>query len=583
MSRTLFAHQSKSIENMLECESRIEVEMKSRIKFRSTYGILSNPIGSGKTLTMLSLLHNHPLPIEKCSAVIFGNSSVQLDIKDYLMDPASQGSGFMFGNIHVPRCQYLPYQLVLCTKPLVNEWINEAGIAGIPIRPIFTPTIVKKIVNDPPEPHSIIVVYPELLQETISALSQNSPNPMLKGCAVFERVVMDDIHMANKWSHAKYSLLSLFTWFLSATPNVLDGTMLTSKLRRACSTFSAYGMISPLAHMVRVDTVNEYVEPPVVPKYHYVMTHWASDAMSGVLTDEVKHMLNIGDYTGLRNHFKTILGDEEDICKPIHELVLSSEIKELERLKKSKERFIENDMSTENVDAKIESQKRKIEGIRERVSVVNQEEAECPICMCDVERKEMTVTPCCYNMFCKDCIHTEIKARKVCPTCRASLKKSQLMNITDSGDTISLTHIAQRIDEKKIKSKGMYKTCFEAIEKIMSQDYKKKYIIFTETADSVLTYKKYLSSNMDIKLVTLSGRLNSMKKNIESLREGLANGMFLNSGSMEAGLNLQFVDEIILVGSSDNDRLKQAIGRVRRYPRTEPVIVNYVAEVDTTE
>lgn len=595
MSRQLFPHQANSIEMMLECESRIEVETSSHLKFRSTYGILSNPIGSGKTLTMLSLLNNHPLTIDNCKTVIFGSSSVQVEIKEYLMDPENQTSGRlqegMIGLIKavervqlgIPQCRYLPYQLVLCTKPLVNEWINEAGASGIPIRSIFTPTLANKLKTDRPEPHSIIVVYPELLQATIKSLMVQEDIPLIGGCVVFDRVILDDIHMANKWKRDEaYSILGLFTWFLSATPEVLENIYLVARLRNACSAFSSYGMLSPVAHMVKVD-VNTYVEPPVIKNHYIVEPHWAANTLSDILTDEVKHMLNMGDYNGIRNHFKTLLGNDEDVCKPIHELVLETEIKELDRLKKSLERFIENDMNTDNVCEKIESQKRKIEGIRERIDIVKQEEAECPICMCDVERKYMSLTPCCYNMFCKDCISAELQVRKMCPTCRSPLKKTHLLNIMENGETISMTHIAEKVDKSKLQNKERNNTCYGAIEKIMSRDYKKKYIIFTETSESVSIYKKYLMTNPDIKLTTLSGRLSSMKKNIDSLREGLVNGMFLNSMSMEAGLNLQFVDEIILVGNCKNDRLKQAIGRVRRYPRTEPVIVNYVSEQEVTE
>lgn len=569
MSRELFPHQLKSVELMLEAESRIEIQTDSLIKFRSTYGILTNSIGSGKTLTMMTLLNNHPLTIETCKTIIFGSSAIQVDIRDYVMKPESQN---FTGGIFVPMCRYLPYQIVLCTKPLINEWISEADKSGIILRPISTETQAKNLATNRPAHHSIIVIHPELIHQTICGLLADEPYPMREGCVVFDRVVFDDIHMANKWKNSPYSILGLFTWFLSATPSVIDDKRtLTKHLRSTCSAFSAYGMISPAAHMVNV-RVDTFMEPPVIEKSHPVSSHWAAECLSDVLTPEVKNMLNIGDYDGIKTHFKNILG--EKVCKPIHELVLETEFVELERLKRNKERFIENDMSTDHVDEKIEKQQRKINGIKERIDVVSQEEAECPICMCDVERKEMSITPCCFNMFCSQCIAAECKTRKLCPTCRSPLKISQLLGITGTGEAVSIDHIAKMTRKKNGVNVSF--TVYEAIEKIMSQDFKKKYIILTQSSDSVKTYKKYLEKTPEINLTTLSGRLSSMKRNIDNLREGISNGLFLNSNSTEAGLNLQFVDEIIIVGDFEESRLKQAIGRVKRYPRTEPIIVNYV-------
>lgn len=559
MSRELFPHQIKSVELMLEAESRMEIVTESKISFKSNYGILSNPIGSGKTLTMLTLLNNHPLTLDTCKSVFIRRSGIQLDIKGYLMEPVRDE--------FLDECRYIPYQLVVCTKPLINEWVNEAETSGIPIHTVSTDTQAKKLETKPPKPHSIIVVHTEQLQLVCKTLS----GTMESGHVVFDRVVFDDIHMAKKWKTIRYTTFGLFTWFLSATPGVLTHSNVGVRLRSLCPVLPNDYMLIRTSHLVNVPVIT-YVEPPVVTKHHLVDTHWMSDSLAGILTHEVKHMLNMGDYDGIRRHFKNILGEE--VCKPIHELVLDAEVAELDKLKKAFEKYEEEGMNTTNITNKILSQKRKIDGIRERIDVVNQEEAECPICMCDVERKEMSITPCCFNMFCTECINNEIKVRKACPTCRAPLKKSGLLKVTESGQTISMTHIASMTIKKN--SDRSYKTVYEAVEKIMSQDFNKKYIIFTETNDTVKTYKKYLEAVPEIKLASLSGRLSTIKKGIDELREGSLNALFLNSKSSEAGLNLQFVDEIIFIGYCGEDRYNQAIGRVRRYPRTEPVVVHRV-------
>jgi len=579
MTRALFPHQTQAIESMLQCESRVEIQHSiSKLKIRSTYGMFTNPIGSGKTLTTLSLMHEHPLTLETCKMILFNAGTTQIEIsREYLTNIESQRASCPSGfQSRIPQCRYLPYQVVVCTKPLVNEWINEADRSGIPIHAIQSPTMATKLANNKPAPHSIIVCYPDVLFKTLASLNSETT---FEGCFVLDRVIFDDIHMnTGAWKNvSKYSMLGLFTWFLSATPNVIDERNVLKRLQAACSAFSQYSWaISTEAHVVNTP-VTGYVDAPVLEKNYLVDRHTLSRVLSEIITPEIQNMLDVGDFDGIKTHFETTLG-KPGLGKPIHELVLEVENKTLDQLKKSCEQLVSRGMNLDNIMGKIDEQTRKINGIKERLDVVMQEAAECPICMCDIPTADMAITPCCHNMLCKSCVQClfQTSQSKPCPVCRETVKKSRMLMMTDhKGSTFSIDTIAEDIVKDR-NDKTTYSSVFDAIEKIIMNDVSKKYIIFTETEDTVSTYQSFLKRNPKIKLTALSGRLSSMRKNIENLRDGTSNVLFLNSESMEAGLNLQFVDEIVIVGRCDPNRLKQAIGRVRRYPRTEPVLVNYV-------
>lgn len=578
--RNLFDHQENAIKLMLECEKNDIIKCNDYLSFRSTCGVLSNPIGSGKTLTALTIMNQHPIDLETRGKVVFNTGTIYEIDKSYFNTDISGRK--MLNNL-IPACYYMNYNLVVCTKPLINEWINEANLSNIPIRQLSTPGDIRAMSDDLPLPGSIIVCHPELLFGMIDAMHwiMNRVRAPDYYCYVFNRVFFDDIHMNRgtfKGCTGK-SVLGLFTWFLSATPGALDNNSTITKIKLISNALSPHSYnISRQCHVVSVP-VTAYQEPPVNTSRITISQHTLSKVMDGILTQEVKNMLDYGDFAGVRTHFSEMLGSGENVQKPIHELVLDVEVRKLQELEKLRNRYIVALYDTASVTRKIDEQKAKINGIKERLDVVMQEEAECPICMDDIRRDKMMITPCCNNMMCADCMNTlfgKMSIKKPCPVCRTPLKKSDMFIIGETGEAISVKNIAERIMNGS-QSQNSFKTIFEAIEHIILKNPSKKYLIFTQSEDTIKIYKSFLEKSPNIKIAALSGRLTSMKKNIDSVKEGLCNVLFLNSKSMDAGLNLQFIDEIVLVGGCSKDRESQAIGRVRRYPRRDPVNVTYIS------
>lgn len=577
--RNLFDHQDNAVKLMLECENNDIIKSNEYLSFRSTCGVLSNPIGSGKTLTALTLLTRHPISLETRGKVVFNTGTIYDIDKSYFNIDISERKML---STSIPACFYLDFSLVVCTKPLINEWINEAELSGIPVYPLSTPGDIRNMYYKMPPKGSIIVCHPELLFGMIDSMHRactRIPAPDYY-CYVFNRVVFDDIHMNRgtfKGCTGK-SVLGLFTWFLSATPGALDNSSTITKIKLISNALSPHSYnISRQCHVVSVP-VTAYQEPPVNTSRITISQHTLSKVMDGILTQEVKNMLDYGDFTGVRNHFSEMLGSGENVQKPIHELVLDVEVRKLRDMEKMRDRYVVALYDTASVTRKIDQQRAKIDGIKERLDVVMQEEAECPICMEDVRRNKMMITPCCNNMMCADCINTlcgKTVIRKPCPVCRTPFKKSEMFIIGETGEAMSVQNIAERIMNGS-QSQNSFKTVFEAIEHIILKNPSRKYLIFTQSEDSIKTYRSFLEKSSSIKIAALSGRLTSMKKNIDSVKEGLCNVLFLNSKSMDAGLNLQFIDEIVLVGECSKYRESQAIGRVRRYPRRDPVNVTYV-------
>ena len=85
------------------------------------------------------------------------------------------------------------------------------------------------------------------------------------------------------------------------------------------------------------------------------------------------------------------------------------------------------DKSLEKHQEEITKLESKISNLRERI----EQSSMCPVC-CD-EIDNTTITRCCNNSFCFECITKSIDMMKSCPVCRAKINQDDLIVMTDSG------------------------------------------------------------------------------------------------------------------------------------------------------
>lgn len=210
---------------------------------------------------------------------------------------------------------------------------------------------------------------------------------------------------------------------------------------------------------------------------------------------------------------------------------------------------------------KVETFESKIRGIKERISDV--EHKSCPICYCDFS--EPSITPCCQNIFCIECITMALStsSKKECPLCRATIDIKNVNLIIN--DQIP----KPEIDEHKLPTK------LERLIKLVTDNPDKRYMIFSEYDASLDAIKGDLDDK-DISFSGIKGSTSTIDNIINKFRDKEFKVLLLNARHFGAGLNLQFTDEIIIYHRMAPDLEKQVIGRAQRLGRTEPLVINYL-------
>lgn len=200
----------------------------------------------------------------------------------------------------------------------------------------------------------------------------------------------------------------------------------------------------------------------------------------------------------------------------------------------------------------------KIDSLKSRISDVN--EKTCPICTQKVSNPSMT--PCCKNIFCFECImmSAHYSKKNLCPLCRTKIDIKTITNITSN-------IIPSETEEQKLPTK------IESLMDIIKN--KGKYLVFSEYDNS---FNKIIDkfNEQNISWHKLCGSTDVIKNIIKKFQDGSINVLLLNAKYFGSGLNLQMTTDIILFHRMSNDLEKQIIGRGQRPGRVSPLKIHYL-------
>ena len=185
----------------------------------------------------------------------------------------------------------------------------------------------------------------------------------------------------------------------------------------------------------------------------------------------------------------------------------------------------------------------------------------CPICQMPPEG--VSITPCCNNVFCLECITMAIKTSKKheCPLCRATLNINSLRVISDT-----------KKSDTKAKENELPTKMEKLIELLKSN---KRFMVFSEYDGGISNIEKKLKEN-GIAFSGIKGTSNTITNTIDKFKNKEFNVLLLNAKYFGAGLNLQFTDEVIIFHRMSKDLEKQVIGRAQRMGRENPLVINYL-------
>ena len=205
--------------------------------------------------------------------------------------------------------------------------------------------------------------------------------------------------------------------------------------------------------------------------------------------------------------------------------------------------------------ARVETQ---LQTFRERIAGIAGEL--CPICY-DVP-ESVIYTPCCSHMYCARCILKWLRQNRSCPMCRAGLRTDQLVLIND-GTSLNITPDIEQGPPRKSA----------VLLKLLKDNPTAKTLVFSNY-DNPFTNLADDCEQANIKYKIIKGNSNSINKSIADFEKGKIQVLFMNSRELGVGLNIVAATQVVLYHALRPEDEKQVVGRALRMGRTAPLTVH---------
>jgi hypothetical protein len=576
----LRVHQKAIVEKMDEYEKKLTKgwDVSGNTLF-SSYGILGDGVGVGKSLMVLSHIAN----LKTKSSILHSIPNITLPHSNY------------FYSVKQPKIRDISYAapIIIVPHSLYRQWTTY-----IKDQTKFKPLCLamKKHLEE------------NLLENIFSAdciLISNTLLPFftakLPNHIQFRRVFIDEAD-SIRLTKDKY-LKTPFTWFITASwPNLLffqqslycyssfvRNYVPTSRfhseikeqyiLNGQTSNFwfhqhfiliaaNYFREMLETAHPLRGylvlkcsrEFLRESISLPALYRINILCRPSITQQIVGdSISPEIHALLHAGDIQSALQHLG--VRDEEPLT--LIQAVSENRLKELDRLKKTYEFKASIEYHTPqakeaalvNLKTKISHLEEQMKTIRERIENFQQEI--CPICF--DEPQSAVITPCCSRIFCAACILNSLARSVACPLCRASTHPSQLRHITQ---TVSHSSI-QEPQIQALKKR-------DALLNILKEHPNGKFLIFSRY-DNPFSQIEDEINNLNMKVRQVKGNKDAIQSTLNSFAKGETQCLLLNSQHAGAGLTITAATHVILLHAMNIEEEKQIIGRAYRLGRTIPL------------
>lgn len=302
----------------------------------------------------------------------------------------------------------------------------------------------------------------------------------------------------------------------------------------------------------------------------------AAQILVGLVDDDVLQMINAGDMGAVYDKYEMSVTSNESViqmvCKDLERDLTNLHI-EVEAKKKQQYKHEKNrKLALERLADRIKRTEQKIEAIRSRVI----DEDCCPICMDDIDNKSLT--PCCKNVFCFECLAMSISRNSRCPMCSTDIPNIKDVIIIDddlanvTGD--ELVEKTENIDNFNTEEHEKEEN-FAHIVDNMKDKKDKRILIFSEFDGSFDQVLEALKKN-NLAYSELKGQSSHIANVVRKYKEGEIQALLLNSKYFGSGLNLENTTDMFVMHKMPSDMEKQVIGRAQRPGRTSALNVYFL-------
>jgi hypothetical protein len=548
-------HQLQSIRAMNALETN-QIRMDTGELLVAEIGVLSNKIGSGKSLCVLGLIVSRVrLSTQPFVTFHFGDAAYVMNERTHI--------DIVGGNLIV-----VPNHLV----PMWDSYIRDYTTLDT--------LIVKK--------DMFPLDWTRVSEHDVVLCGASHYNLLIKSCPwTWSRVVFDESDSINIPACVKPS--ARFVWFVSSSLNNLlfcDGsfwkyepeglTRMTtngiSKNGYIKNTFkrlesvNANCILSKIIVKMNDQYIDEHLNlPPVL--HHSVVCDDPVElvVLDNAISDHVRMILNGNDSCGALDYMGCPVGSKDNIisfvCKNLsvqiknyvkkieylnHIETIDSESLETNRLKitKTQTKITELEKRLERIHTKIEEFSANVSSI-----------TNCPICLDD--ENDTCLFMCCMNQFCKPCVDRLLQAYTqdpLCPLCRGAFRTMILRKVTNEPSHNKYTETLRVIKDLKHDS---------------------SVIVFMWTENTLRKLQRELD-NKGILYRILGGNGQTIHRIIKWFDEKRVRVLLINASVYGCGLDLSSATDVILFQKMHADHENQLTGRAHRIGRTHELNVHRI-------
>ncbi|NBV77151.1 hypothetical protein EBR66_03250 [bacterium] len=286
--------------------------------------------------------------------------------------------------------------------------------------------------------------------------------------------------------------------------------------------------------------------------------------VSDVVPAEIQQLLHGGDIVGAMN----ALGVKVEDTTSLIEAVTKNLQKELTRLKVTYDFKAGLEYSTaqsketalNSLLVKIKEKENAIKSIEDRIQGFKEEM--CPICF--DEPKEATITPCCSRIFCGECILNCYTRKPTCPMCRANMKVKELAKVVANKETVIVDSSDAVNPENELEKKP------EALMRLFQENPAGRFLVFSRY-DNPFTQLESNIESMGVTVKQLKGNKDAIASTLRLFQKGELRCLLLNSHYAGSGLNITAATHVVLLHAMTHEEEKQILGRAYRMGRTDPL------------
>lgn len=561
---SLKKHQLQSIHAMHNLEQNHK-RISENDYLISEIGVLSNKVGSGKSLCVLGLIASVPrLPIQDFVTCHFGDSVYVMNDRKYMR--------VLGGNLLV-----VPNHLTPTWRDYLHKYTS------------LTHIVIKQSMFP--------IDWDDISTYTVVLCGSKHYNMVVKTCPwMWSRVVFDEADSINIPACIKPN--ARFVWFISSSLNNLlfcNGSYITcdpmgiitrvitkgiTKQGYIKSTFkelesSAANNILPGIIIKMKDTyVDAHINLP--PVYEHVIR--CKDpiylkVLSDVISEPIASLLHGCDTAGALDHLGCPVDTKENIisyiCRSLHvqrnnyqlkiDYLNTLETVDADAMENVQEKIRKTNQRIRDVDLKLTSIHRKVDELTNTSDPGV--EKYCPICM-EHNVDDLCLYSCCLNVFCKACVHQMLTVHRSssCPLCRGDLNCTEII----------VRHVPTHPSAQDKYDK--------VIELIMDKNNvpDARLLIFV-WHDNTLTHISHLLSALHFtSFRILGGNTNTITRIVNWFNTGRLKVLLVNAALYGCGLNLIGATDVIFFQKRNIELETQLVGRAYRLGRVHPLNMHHI-------